>query len=100
MRFPDNTPMLRSFKSRPLGSRFRQAPGSIRACRSCRYLRLRPRQRPANDKHAREPSLLAPKVRVQPLREIYAADTRMFFYIMAIARQQMLMDFLKESIFF
>ncbi|MCK4787068.1 MAG: hypothetical protein KAV87_25140, partial [Desulfobacteraceae bacterium] len=62
MRFPDNTPMLRLFKSHPLGSRLHEALGSIRTYRSCRYLRLRPRRRPASGERAREPSLLAPKV--------------------------------------
>ena len=76
MWFPDNTPMLRSFKSRPLGPRLREALGSIRACRSCLYPGLRPRQRPASGERAREPSLLAPKVRVQPLLEIYTAEVR------------------------
>ena len=38
--------------------------------------RLRPRRCPANGEHAREPSLLAPKVRVQPLLEIYTAEVR------------------------
>ncbi len=47
----------------------------------------------------KEPSLLAPKVRVNPLPEIYTADTRIFFYSTTIARQQMLMVFLKEFTF-
>jgi len=34
MWFPDNTPMLRSFKLRPLGSQLREAFGSIHACSS------------------------------------------------------------------
>ncbi len=40
MWFPDNTPMLRSFKSRPLGSRLREARGSTRACRPWSSSRL------------------------------------------------------------
>ncbi len=37
---------------------------------------LRPRRQAAKGEHAREPSLLAPKVRVQPLLEIYTAEVR------------------------
>jgi hypothetical protein len=39
-------------------------------------LRLRPRQRPAKGERARKPSLLAVKVMVQPLLEIYTAEAR------------------------
>jgi len=51
-------------------------PASKSWYRPCRYLRLRPRRQAANGEHAREPSLLAPKVRVQPLPEIYTTKVR------------------------
>jgi len=68
--------MLRSFKSRPLGSRLREVLGSIRACRPRLYPGLRPRREAANGKHVSEPSLLTPKVRVKSLLEIYTAEVR------------------------
>ncbi len=56
MWFPDNTPMLRSFKSRPLDSRLHEAPGPVRACRPRHCPGLRPCRRQTKAALGRERS--------------------------------------------
>ena len=56
MWFPDNTPILSVFKSRPLGSRLHEAHGSTHACRSCYHFGLRPRRRQTKAALGRERS--------------------------------------------
>ncbi len=56
MWFPDNTPMLRSFKSRPLGSRLHEAQDSTYGYRLRRYYRLRPRRHQTKAALSRERS--------------------------------------------
>ncbi len=68
--------MLRLFELHPLGSRLREDLVQYVGVDHRHYLRLRPFRHPTNREHARESSLLAPKVRVQPLMEIYTAEVR------------------------